>query len=99
MTSTQQQLKEESWHLSKSIPLTLIFAIICQTIALIWFVASLSNDVDAATRELTRQDARITNLEALVQSQAVSMARIDENLAFIRKAVETLAATNTFNRN
>lgn len=82
---------EESWHLSKSIPLTLIFAIICQTVALIWFVASLRNDVDAANKELVRQDTRIGNLEQVVQNQAVSMARIDENIAFIRKVVEDMA--------
>jgi hypothetical protein len=82
---------EESWHLSKSIPLTLIFAIICQTVALIWFVASLRNDVDAANKELVRQDTRISNLEQVVQNQAVAMARIDENIAFIRKAVEDMA--------
>lgn len=82
---------EESWHLSKSIPLTLIFAIICQTVALIWFVASLRNDVDAANKELVRQDTRIGNLEQIVQNQAVSMARIDENIAFIRKVVEDMA--------
>lgn len=82
---------EESWHLSKSIPLTLIFAIICQTVALIWFVASLRNDVDTANKELVRQDTRIGNLEQVVQNQAVSMARIDENIAFIRKVVEDMA--------
>lgn len=79
---------EESWHLSKSIPLTLIFAIICQTIALIWFVASLRGDVDSAQRELVRQDTRIATLEQVVQSQAVTMARMDENLDVIRKILE-----------
>ena len=82
---------EESWHLSKSIPLTLLFAIVCQTVALIWFVASLRNDVDAASKELLRQDTRITSLENIVQSQAITMARMDENIKAIRDAVETMA--------
>lgn len=82
---------EESWHLSKSVPLTLIFAIICQTVTLIWFVASLRNDVDAASKELLRQDTRITSLENIVQSQAITMARMDENIKAIRDAVETMA--------
>lgn len=80
----------ESWHLSKSIPLTLIFSIACQTIALIWFVASLSNDIDSASKELIRQDTRITALEDVVQNQAVTMARMDENIKAIRSAVETM---------
>lgn len=83
--------QEESWHLSKSIPLTLIFAITCQTVALIWFVASLSNDIDTAKKELIRQDTRINTLETVVQSQAVTMARMDENIKAIRDAVEMMA--------
>lgn len=79
---------EESWHLSKSIPLTLIFAIACQTVALIWFVASLRNDIDANSKELVRQDTRISTLEKVVQSQEVMMARMDENLIAIRNILE-----------
>ncbi len=82
---------EEAWHLSKSIPLTLIFAIFCQTVALIWFVASLRNDIDSAQKELVRQDTRISTLEETVQNQAVTMGRIDENIKAIRGAVEAMA--------
>ena len=81
----------KSWHLSKSIPLTLIFAIACQTVALIWFVASLRSDVDSNARELVRQDTRISSLEEIVQNQAVTMGRMDENIKAIRTAVETMA--------
>lgn len=82
---------EEAWHLSKSIPLTLVFAIFCQTVALIWFVASLRNDIDAAQKELVRQDTRISTLEEIVQNQAVTMGRMDENIKAIRTAVEAMA--------
>lgn len=84
-------MSNEEWHLSKSIPLTLIFAIGCQTIALIWFVASLRNDIDSAQKELVRQDNRISVLETGVQDQAVTMARIEENILAIRSAVEALS--------
>lgn len=79
---------EDSWHLSKSIPLTLIFAIACQTVALIWFVASLRNDIDSAQKELVRHDTRIAALEEIVQAQAVTMARMDENINTIRQILE-----------
>ena len=83
--------KNKDWHLSKSIPLTLIFAIACQTVALIWFVASLRSDVDNNAKELVRQDTRISSLEENVQSQAVTMGRMDENIKAIRTTVEMLA--------
>lgn len=84
--------KNKEWHLSKSIPLTLIFAIACQTIALIWFVASLRSDVDNNTKDLVRQDTRISSLEEIVQGQAVTMGRIDENIKAIRSTVEALVS-------
>lgn len=83
--------KNNDWHLSKSIPLTLIFAIACQTVALIWFVASLRSDVDNNARELVRQDTRISILEEVVQNQAVTMGRIDENIKAIRITIEAIA--------
>ena len=83
--------KNNNWHLSKSIPLTLIFAIACQTVALIWFVASLRSDVDNNAKELLRQDTRITSLEEIVQNQAVTMGRIDENIKAIRTTIEAIA--------
>ena len=83
--------RNKDWHLSKSIPLTLIFAIACQTVALIWFVASLRSDVDNNAKELVRQDTRITSLEEIVQNQAVTMGRIDENIKAIRTTIEAIA--------
>lgn len=87
--SEESELK--SWHLSKSIPLSLIFAIACQTVALIWFVASLRYDVDSNTKDILKQDMRISSLEQIVQSQAVTMGRMDENIKAIRSAVESMA--------
>lgn len=81
---------DNQWHLSKSVPITFILAIIAQTVALIWFVATLRNDVDINRTEILRQQVRIESLESLVQSQAISLARIDENIKAIRNVVEKI---------
>lgn len=78
----------ESWHLSKSIPLTFVLAILGQTIALVWFVADLNNDIEINTREIVRHETRLIALENIVQKQAVTMARIDENIKSIREMME-----------
>lgn len=83
-------MPNESWHLSKSVPITFIFAIFCQTVALIWFVATLRSDVDANKNELLKLEVRTDSLEGVVQSQAVTMARMDENIKAIRDAVERM---------
>jgi hypothetical protein len=81
-------MPNDPWHLSRSVPITLIFAIICQTVALIWFVATLRNDVDVSKTEIIRLDARTSSLEQTVQNQAITLARIDENIRGIREFLE-----------
>lgn len=81
-------MPNDPWHLSRSVPISLIFAIFCQTVALIWFVATLRNDVDTNKNDIIRLDVRTTNLEQVVQSQAITLARIDENIKGIREYLE-----------
>ena len=73
-------MADNQWHLSKSVPVTFILAIVMQTIALVWFVASLDSEIESNTRELVRHETRLIALEASVQAQAVAMGRIDENI-------------------
>lgn len=81
-------MKDQPWHLNKSIPLTFILAIIGQTIALVWFVASLNSDIQTNTREIVRHETRLIALEGIVQVQAVTMGRMDENIKAIRDMME-----------
>ena len=79
---------EPEWHLSKSVPISFILAIITQTIALVWFVASLDSEIESNTKELVRHETRLIALEASVQAQAVAMGRIDENIKAIKDMME-----------
>lgn len=81
-------MADTEWHLSKSIPLTFILAIVGQTVALVWFVASLNSDIENNTREIVRHETRLIAVESSVQAQAVSMARIDENINAIKSMME-----------
>lgn len=82
--------RDDSWHLSKSVPISFILAIVMQTIALVWYVSSLDSNVEANTREIARHELRLMELEKLTQSQAVMLGRIDENINSIRKSVEVM---------
>ena len=81
-------MTHQPWHLNKSIPLTFILAIIGQTVALVWFVASLNSDIQTNTREIVRHETRLIALEGIVQVQAVTMGRMDENIKAIRQMME-----------
>jgi len=81
----------ESWHLSKSVPLTLIVGLITQGAAIVWTVSMMMGDIETNTKDINMFNQRIKEIEDMVQTQAVSMARIDTNIMHIRGAVEKMA--------
>lgn len=90
-------MSNEQWHLSKSVPLSFIFAILLQTMTLVWFIANLNSNVEDNAKEIVRHETRIQSLEAAVQGQAVAVARMDENIQAIRSMIENLVRTQTSN--
>ena len=81
-------MSDEPWHLNKSVPISFILAIVCQTVALIWFVATLRNDVDNNANAITRTQIQVESIDRIVRDQSVLLARIDENLKAIKDAIE-----------
>jgi cell division protein FtsB len=84
-------MSNEPWHLSKSVPLSIIFAVIVQTVTLVWFIAGLTASIDRNSRDIIRHETRIESLETSVQNQAISVARMDENIQAIRQMLEQMA--------
>jgi len=81
----------EGWHISRSVPATLLLGLITQAAAIVWTVSMMMADIQQNTEKLIAFSERVNKVENMVQSQAVSMARIDENIQHIRGYVETLA--------
>tara|TARA_R110001592_G_C12558126_1_gene690864 strand:- start:71 stop:328 length:258 start_codon:yes stop_codon:yes gene_type:complete len=81
----------QEWHLSKSVPATFVLAIAVQTVGLVWYMSSLDALVENNVREIARHETRLIALENVVQTQAVTMARMDENIKAIRVAVEKMS--------
>ena len=52
----------------------------------------MMSDIDRNSENINSFSERVTKVEAMVQSQAISMARIDENIQHIRGAVEKMAS-------
>ena len=83
--------EQDGWHLSKSVPATLLLGLITQAAAIVWTVSMMMSDIDRNTENLNAFSERVTRVESMVQSQAISMARIDENIKAIRDSVERMA--------
>jgi cell division protein FtsB len=84
-------MRDEPWHLSKSVPLSIIFAVVVQTVTLVWFIAGLNASIDNNARDIVRHETRLESLETSVQNQAISVARMDENIQAIRQMLEQMA--------
>ncbi len=83
---------EDNWHLSRSVPITLIFGLIAQAAAIVWTVSMMMSDIERNAEEIMRMQSRLSVVEDATQRQAVSMARIDENIKAIRQTVEKMAS-------
>ena len=84
--------KEDGWQISRSVPATLLLGLITQAAAIVWTVSMMMADIQQNTEKLMNFSERVSKVESMVQSQAVSMARIDTNIEHIRGAVEKMAA-------
>jgi amino acid transporter len=78
----------ESWHLSKTIPVTIIFSILVQTIVFVVFLTTLSGDVAQNTKDIQTNANNVDLLGRTVQSQEVTLGRIDENIKAIKEFLE-----------
>tara|TARA_R110000764_G_scaffold90297_1_gene172510 strand:- start:1016 stop:1285 length:270 start_codon:yes stop_codon:yes gene_type:complete len=82
---------QEGWHITKSVPATLLIGLITQAGAIVWTVSMMMSDIQENQTDIVEFGQRISKVEAMVQSQAVSMARIDVNIEHIRTSVEKMA--------
>lgn len=81
----------ESWHLSKSVPITIVGAIFAQTFALGWWISGIQGNIEVNAKEIARHEAAIQSMQTSVQGQAIALARIEENVKAIRVALEKIA--------
>jgi Tfp pilus assembly protein PilO len=84
-------MDNDNWHLSKSVPITLIFGLLVQGAAIVWTVSMMMSDIENNREEIITLEKRIGRIEVSVQNQAISLARIDENIKAIRSSVEKMA--------
>ncbi len=82
----------EEWHLNKGVPITLIVTIFVQTVAVVWFASELRFDVNMNRQSIVRNEARLDVMERLINKQAITLGRMDENLLEIRRTLQRLEA-------
>ena len=59
-----------------------------QTAALVWYVSTLDSAIKQNSKDILRNETRLDQIERIVQSQAVTLGRMDENIKAIRDMME-----------
>lgn len=86
------QTMNNAWSLQRTIPLTVVIGLVSQAVAIVWTVSMMISDIAQNSETINTMQMRVNRLEDMVHQQAVSMARIDENIKAIREAVERISA-------
>tara|TARA_B110000879_G_scaffold118382_1_gene157294 strand:- start:2745 stop:3008 length:264 start_codon:yes stop_codon:yes gene_type:complete len=82
---------QDGWHISKSVPATLMLGLVTQAAAIVWTVSMMMSDIERNSQDIAEFNNRMQKVESSVQTLAISMARIDANIQHIRGAVEKMA--------
>jgi uncharacterized membrane protein len=69
----------ESWHLSKSVPLSLIAALIIQAATVIWYGSQWTSEIRANRSDIDRVAGQQAKMMDDTREQAIQLARIEEN--------------------
>ena len=77
--------------MSEKFPIGLVIGLVTQGAAIVWTVSMMMSDIESNREKIIETQQRIGRLEDSTQSQAIAIARIDENIKGIREAVEKMA--------
>lgn len=82
--------REDHWHVGKEIPIAMLFTIIIQTCAAIWWAASFSATVTTKLDDLANQVASLT-ADKYTQHDAVrDQALINEKIENLKRQLEDM---------
>ena len=76
--------------MSDRFPIGLVIGLVTQGAAIVWTVSMMMSDIESNREKIIETQQRIGRLEDSSQSQAIAIARIDENIKAIREAVEKM---------
>lgn len=81
---------KESWHLSKSVPVTLILALVLQAGAIVWTVGQMNADIESNVQDIRELKSDVKVLENSSHTVDVRLGRIEENLKAISTGINRI---------
>lgn len=86
----KDERRQDQWHVGKEIPLAMLFAILVQTGAAIWWAASFSATVTTKLDDLSNQVAALT-ADKYTQHDAIrDQALMNEKIENLKRQMEDM---------
>ncbi len=85
-----QATQHESWHLSKSVPVTLIIALLIQAAAVVWHGSQWTAAIAQNRKDIDRLSSDYVQMQQSAVDHAVQLARIEENTRNSAMQIENL---------
>ena len=83
---------DNQWHLSKSVPISIIIGFVMQFAGFIWYTSQIDAQVKTNTDRINRVETQVEDIKQTSQMQAVQLGRIEENLDYIKAMMERMLA-------
>jgi len=80
----------ELWVMNKNISASLMFALVVQAAMIVWAISQMRADVDANYASIVRISADVKAVETSSVTQAVQLAKIEENIKGIKESLERM---------
>jgi len=71
---------DSQWHLSKSIPVSIILGLILQFAGAVWMFSQMDAAIQNNAERITRVETRTDVIESRAQEQAVQLGRIETQI-------------------
>ena len=83
---------DSQWHLSKSVPISIIIGFIMQFAGFVWYTSQIDSQVRSNTDRINRVEVQVEDIRQTAQSQEVQLGLIEENLDYIKAMMERMLA-------
>lgn len=83
-------MEDAHWHLDRRVPIALIFVIVSQTVAFIWFLSQFAASVELNTQAIQRLVQQTDRQDERVRGNINSITRQDETMKSIDRTLERI---------
>ena len=80
--------QRQSWHLSKSVPISIITGLIMQALMLVWGASAINSNVNNNTNRITAIESTVAEVWKVTNFQAVQLGRIEEGVDSSKRTIE-----------